>query len=123
MISVELELRSSQQCEQANKEVTLRAPNPCHYGKSESLDFGVHASAAFVNEGRSYIFQVRKFTNSYRMSAAPKPCSYLHFNRFYILTGILINTYAFILKFAIFVAFSFLIFSLCYSVFNKCFAF
>lgn len=65
MISVELELRSSQQCEQANKEVTLRAPNPCHYGKSESLDFGVHASAAFVNEVRSYIFQVRKFTNTY----------------------------------------------------------
>ena len=100
-------------------EVTLGAPNPYHYGKSESLDFGVHASAAFVNDGRSYIFQVRKFTNSYHMSAAPKPCSYLHFNRFYILTDILINTYAFILKFVIFVSFSFLIFSLCYSVFRN----
>lgn len=52
------ELGSSQQCEHANKEVTLRAPKSHHYGNSESLDFRVHATAAFVNEGRSYISQV-----------------------------------------------------------------
>ena len=50
------ELGSSKQCEHANKKVTLRAPNSHHYGNSESLDFRVHATAAFVNEGMSYIF-------------------------------------------------------------------
>ena len=52
------DLGSSQQCEHANKEVTLRAPKSLHYGNSESLDFRVHATAAFINEGRSYISQV-----------------------------------------------------------------
>jgi hypothetical protein len=47
------DLGSSQQNEHANKEVMLRAPKSHHYGNSEALDFRVHASAAFINEGRS----------------------------------------------------------------------
>lgn len=49
---------SSQQCEHANREVILRAPESLHYGTSESLDFRVKATAAFINEGRHYIPQV-----------------------------------------------------------------
>lgn len=52
------DLGSSQQCEHANREVTLRAPKMLHYGNSEALDFRVHATAAFINEGRPYISQV-----------------------------------------------------------------
>ena len=52
------DLGSSQQCEHANKEVSLRAPKSHHYGASESLDFRVHASSAFINDGRGYITQV-----------------------------------------------------------------
>ena len=51
-------LGSSQQCEHANREVTMRAPKHLHYGNSESLDFRVHATSAFINEGRDYISQV-----------------------------------------------------------------
>lgn len=50
-----IDLGSSQQCEHANCEVTLRAPKSLHYGNSESIDFKVHATAAFINEGRRYI--------------------------------------------------------------------
>lgn len=49
------DLGSSQQCEHANREVILRAPKSLHYGNSESLDFRVKATAAFINEGRHYI--------------------------------------------------------------------
>ena len=52
------DLGSSQQCEHANREVALRAPKSHHYGDSESLDFRVHATSAFINEGRQYITQV-----------------------------------------------------------------
>lgn len=52
------DLGSSQQCEHANREVTLRAPKSLHYGNSESLDYRVHATSAFINEGRNYISQV-----------------------------------------------------------------
>ncbi|KAK3083329.1 hypothetical protein FSP39_019577 [Pinctada imbricata] len=55
-----VDLGSSQQCEHANREVTLRVPKSHHYGNSESLDFRVNASAAFINEGRSYISKVNK---------------------------------------------------------------
>lgn len=51
-------LGSSQQCEHANREVTLRAPKMIHYGNSEALDFRVHATSAFINEGRHYISKV-----------------------------------------------------------------
>lgn len=44
------DLGSSQQCEHANREVILRAPKSLHYGNSESLDFRVKATAAFINE-------------------------------------------------------------------------
>lgn len=54
------DLGSSQQCEHANREVALRAPKSLHYGESESLDFRVQATAAFINEGRDYICQVCK---------------------------------------------------------------
>ncbi len=54
------DLGSSQQCEHANREVTLRAPKNLHYGNSESLDFRVHATSAFINEGRQYLSQVTK---------------------------------------------------------------
>ncbi|XP_062590600.1 uncharacterized protein LOC134252182 [Saccostrea cucullata] len=50
-----IDLDSSQQCEHANREVTLRAPKSLHYGNSESIDFKVHATAAFINEGHGYI--------------------------------------------------------------------
>ncbi|XP_048257443.1 uncharacterized protein LOC124114456 isoform X1 [Haliotis rufescens] len=52
------DLGSSQQCEHANREVTLRAPKSLHYGNSESLDFRVAATTAFINEGRSYVSEV-----------------------------------------------------------------
>lgn len=52
------DLGSSQQCEHANREVTLRAPKSHHYGNSESIDHRVQATAAFINEGRQYIVQV-----------------------------------------------------------------
>lgn len=54
------DLGSSQQCEHANKEVSLRAPKSHHFGNSKSLDYRVHATAAFINEGRAYIPQVIK---------------------------------------------------------------
>ena len=77
------ELGSSQQCEHANKEVTLRAPKSHHYGNSESLDFQVYATVAFVNEGRSYISQVKKNSpKNVPYQCSPKPCPYLHFNSF-----------------------------------------
>ncbi|ELT91452.1 hypothetical protein CAPTEDRAFT_199757 [Capitella teleta] len=50
-------LGSSQQCEHANKEVTLRAPKNVYFGGSKSLDFRVQATAAFINKGRPYIPQ------------------------------------------------------------------
>ncbi|XP_065929397.1 uncharacterized protein [Magallana gigas] len=50
-----VDLGSSQQCEHANKEVTMRIPKSLHYGNSDALDFRVHATAAFINEGRGYI--------------------------------------------------------------------
>lgn len=52
------ELGSSQQCEHANREVTLRVPKSLHYGNSEALDFRVAATTAFINEGREYITKV-----------------------------------------------------------------
>ena len=52
------DLGSTQQCEHANREVTLRAPKSLHYGNSESLDHRVPATSAFINEGRYYIIQV-----------------------------------------------------------------
>ena len=56
--AVYADLGSSQQNEHANKEVTHRAPKEYHFGGSESLDFRVQATAAFVNEGRAYLPQV-----------------------------------------------------------------
>lgn len=53
------DMGSSQQCEHANREVTLRARKTFHYGESESLDFCVKATAACINEGRDYICQVQ----------------------------------------------------------------
>ncbi|XP_053400079.1 uncharacterized protein LOC123542175 isoform X3 [Mercenaria mercenaria] len=49
------DLGSSQQCEHANKEVSLRAPKSHHYGHSKSLDYRVHATASYINDGRHYI--------------------------------------------------------------------
>lgn len=46
------DLGSSQQCEHANREVTLRPQKSLHYRNSESF------SSAFINEGRKYITQV-----------------------------------------------------------------
>ena len=54
-----IDLGSSQQCEHANREVTLRAPKNIHYGSTEALDFRVQATTAFINEGRHYIPKVR----------------------------------------------------------------
>ena len=51
------ELGSSHQFEHANNEVTLRAPKSYHYGNSESL---VHDATVIMNEGMSYISQVKK---------------------------------------------------------------
>ncbi|XP_060558171.1 uncharacterized protein LOC132718491 [Ruditapes philippinarum] len=56
------DLGSSQQCEHANREVTMRAPKSLHYGNSESLDFRVKATAAFINEGRHYISKLFQFS-------------------------------------------------------------
>ena len=53
------DLGSSQQCEHANREVTLRVPKSHHYGNSKALDYRVHATSAFINEGRNYIVQVQ----------------------------------------------------------------
>ncbi|XP_052268410.1 uncharacterized protein LOC127869785 [Dreissena polymorpha] len=50
-----VDLGSSQQCEHANKEVSLRAPKSHHYGNSASLDYHAQATAAFINDGRQYI--------------------------------------------------------------------
>lgn len=52
------DLGSSQQCEHANREVTMRAPKSLHCGNSESLDFRVKATAAFINKGRHYVSEV-----------------------------------------------------------------
>ncbi|XP_048251367.1 uncharacterized protein LOC124145379 [Haliotis rufescens] len=54
------DLGSSQQCEHANRKVTLMAPKSLHYGNSESLDFRVAATTAFINEGRSYVSETFK---------------------------------------------------------------
>lgn len=54
------DLGSSQACEHANREVSLRAPKSFHYGNTKSLDYRVHATAAFINEGRRYIAEVIK---------------------------------------------------------------
>jgi hypothetical protein len=56
------ELGSNQQCEHANREVTLRVPKSLHYGNSEALDFRVAATTAFINEGREYITKVTMLT-------------------------------------------------------------
>ncbi|XP_061170673.1 uncharacterized protein LOC133180113 [Saccostrea echinata] len=61
-----IDLGSSQQCEHANREVTLRAPKSLHYGNSESIDFKVHATAAFINEGHGYISMVCFYTNVWK---------------------------------------------------------
>jgi hypothetical protein len=53
-----VELGSSQACEHANRETTLRVPKHLHYGESESLDFRIKATAAFINEGRKYLSEV-----------------------------------------------------------------
>ncbi|XP_060562490.1 uncharacterized protein LOC132722076 [Ruditapes philippinarum] len=53
-------LGSSQQCEHANREVSLKAPKNIYYGGSEALDVRVQATAAFINEGRNYIVEVNK---------------------------------------------------------------
>jgi len=53
-----VDLGSSQQCEHANREVTIRAPKNIHYGGTEALDHRVQATAAFINEGRHYITKV-----------------------------------------------------------------
>lgn len=54
-----IELGSSQACEHANRETCLRVPKHLHYGESESLDFRVKATAAFINEGRKYLSEVK----------------------------------------------------------------
>lgn len=43
-----VDLSSSQQCEHALKEVTMRVPKSLHYGNSDALDVRVHATAAFI---------------------------------------------------------------------------
>ncbi|XP_052265061.1 uncharacterized protein LOC127867740 isoform X2 [Dreissena polymorpha] len=52
-----IDLGSSQQCEHANKEVSQRAPKSHHYGNSASLEYRVQATAAFINDGRQYIYK------------------------------------------------------------------
>ncbi|XP_060555893.1 uncharacterized protein LOC132716601 [Ruditapes philippinarum] len=54
-------LGSSQQCEHANREVSLKAPKNIYYGESEALDVRVQATAAFINEGRNYIVELQCF--------------------------------------------------------------
>ncbi|XP_053402201.1 uncharacterized protein LOC123555937 isoform X3 [Mercenaria mercenaria] len=56
-----IELGSSQQCEHANREVSLKAPKNIYYGGTEALDFRVQATAAFINEGRNYIVELLRF--------------------------------------------------------------
>ena len=51
-ISQLVELGSSQQCEHANREATLKARKNIHYGGTEALDFGVQATSASTNEGQ-----------------------------------------------------------------------
>ncbi len=60
-----VDLGSSQQCEHANREVTLKVPKNIHYGGSAGLDYRVQATTAFVNEGRHYLSQVSniQYTN------------------------------------------------------------
>lgn len=58
------QLGSSQQCEHANREVLLRVPKSIHYGSSEALDFRVHATSAFINEGRHYVSTLLGITPS-----------------------------------------------------------
>lgn len=53
-----IELRSNQACGHANRKTCLRVTKHLHYGESESLDFRVKASAAFINEGRKYLSEV-----------------------------------------------------------------
>lgn len=53
-----VDLGSSQQCEHANREVSLKAPKNIYFGGSEALDHRVEATAAFINEGRRYIVDV-----------------------------------------------------------------
>ena len=40
--------------EHANRVDSLRAPEHLHYGKNQSLDFRVKATAAFLKKGRKY---------------------------------------------------------------------
>lgn len=47
-----IDLGCSQQCEHANREVSLRSPKT-----QTALDFQVHATSGFINEGRGYITQ------------------------------------------------------------------
>lgn len=58
-------MRSSQQCEHANREVSFSALKSLHYGDPESLDFRIKATAACTNEGRNYICQVHKAVSIY----------------------------------------------------------
>ncbi len=52
------DLGSSQANESANQEVSLRAPKNTYYGDSKALDYRVHASAMYKNEGRGYVSKV-----------------------------------------------------------------
>ncbi|XP_053400902.1 uncharacterized protein LOC128557554 isoform X2 [Mercenaria mercenaria] len=52
-----VDLGSSQQCESANRRVSLRAPKSHYYGDTKSLDYRVEATAACINEGRHYLSQ------------------------------------------------------------------
>ncbi|XP_076088707.1 uncharacterized protein LOC143059102 isoform X2 [Mytilus galloprovincialis] len=54
------DLGSSQACEAAHRAATLRAPKHLHYGESESLDYRLKATAACINEGRSYLSETFK---------------------------------------------------------------
>lgn len=55
------DLGCSQACEHANRAVSLRAPKHLHYGESDSLDFRVKATAAYINEGRKYLSEVAEW--------------------------------------------------------------
>ena len=50
----------NQQRENANREVTLRAPKSLNYGNSVSLDFRVAVTEAVINEGRQYVTLVNE---------------------------------------------------------------
>ncbi|CAC5366196.1 unnamed protein product [Mytilus coruscus] len=52
------DLGSSQACEAAHRSASLRAPKHLHYGESESLDYRLKATAACINEGKSYLSEV-----------------------------------------------------------------